>query len=348
MKIIISGGGTIGSVSPLIAIFEEIKRIKPDAEFLWLATKNGPEIELIKSYNIPIKEIYSGKLRRYFSFQNFIDPFRIFLGFIQSFFIIKKFKPQVILSAGGFVAVPVVWAGWFLRRPCLIHQQDIRPGLANKLMANFASIITVTFEKSLKDFNPKKTKLVGNPVRKDILNGSRQEATKIFNLDQNLPTVLVIGGGTGALNLNNLVINSLQGLVSFCQVIHITGGRGKTEAKHSRYHSFEFLTDKLKHAYAAADLVVSRAGLSSLTELAALGKPSIIIPIPNSHQEENVIEFFKNQAIALLKEKNLNPDNFPQAIKEVLSDKVELENLSRNIKKVMPNNAVEKIIEMIL
>ena len=348
MRILISGGGTIGSVSPLIAIFQEIKRQKPEAEFLWLATKNGPEIKLIESYGISVKEIYSGKFRRYFSLQNFFDLFLILAGFIQSLIIISKFKPQAVISAGGFVAVPVIWASWILKRPSLIHQQDIRPGLANKLTAKFANIITVTFAKSLKDFPDFKTKLVGNPVRADILAGNKQEACRIFNLDQELPTVLIFGGGTGALSLNNLVIESLLQLVDFCQIIHITGGRINQEFKHPRYHSFIFLTDEMKHAYAAADLVVSRAGMSALTELAALAKPAVIIPISRSHQEENAAEFFRNNAIALLREENLNSEIFSQAIKEILFDKQELENLKRNIKKIMPSDAANSIIKMIL
>jgi len=338
----------MGSVSPLIAIYEEIKKNQPAAEFLWLATRDGPEDKLISSYQIPIKKIFSGKLRRYFSFKNFLDPFFIFFGFWQALFIILKFKPQAVLSAGGFVSVPVVWAAWLLRRPSLIHQQDIRPGLANRLMAPFANIITVTFAKSLKDFPVKKTHLVGNPVRLDILTGNKEAGYKFFGFDSNLPTILIIGGGTGAVNLNNLVLESLNDLVEFTQVIHLTGGRMAKEAKHQRYRSYEFLTQELKNAYAIADLVVARSGLSTLTELAALGKPAIIIPMSGSHQEDNAVEFFRNNAVIILEEKKLSAQNFSQAIKELLFDQAELANLSRNIAKLMPAEAAQKILDMIL
>ena len=348
MRIIFSGGGTMGSVSPLIAIFEAIKQKQPPAEFLWLATKDGPEEKLIASYSIPVKKIFAGKLRRYFSFKNFLDPFFVLLGFFQSLLIIFKFKPRVIISAGGFVAVPVVWAGWFLRRPSLIHQQDIRLGLANQLMAPFASIITVSFEKSLADFPAKKTHWLGNPVRADILKGDKKAADDFFKLELGLPTILVIGGGTGAQSLNNLVLDSLSELVKFCQVIHLTGGRTDKIASHPRYHNFEFLVGKLKDAYAAADLVISRAGMSVLTELAVLGKPAIVIPIPGSHQEENAVEFFKNNAIKILNENSLSAQNFLAAIKQLLFDRPELDNLSRNMAKIMPRNAAEKIAAMIL
>lgn len=348
MKILLSGGGTIGSVSPLIAIFEEIKKQQPKDEFLWLATRNGPELKLILGYQIPVKVIFAGKFRRYFSFKNFLDPFLVILGFFQAFFIILKFKPDAILSAGGFVSVPVVWAGWLLRKPALIHQQDVGMGLANKLMAPFAKIITVTFPRSLTDFPAEKTVLTGNPVRPDILTGSKEEGYKNFNLSPELPTILVIGGGTGAQRLNNIVIEALPELSSFCQMIHLTGGKIEKIVEHPRYHGYDFLTEQLKDAYAVADLVISRAGMSVLTELAVLGKPAIIIPIPASHQEQNAIEFFKNNAALLVEEKNLTPAGFLEAIKELLADKVQLENLSRNIKKIMPADAAQKIVKMIL
>ncbi|MFA6215893.1 MAG: glycosyltransferase, partial [Patescibacteria group bacterium] len=208
MKILFSGGGTIGSVSPLIAVYEEIKKQHPGAEFLWLATSDGPEDKLIGSYQIPLKKIFAGKFRRYFSWQNFFDPILIIFGFFQSLLIILKFKPQAVISAGGFVAVPVTWAAWLCRRPVLILQQDIRPGLANKLMARFASIIAVAFPKSLADFPGPKTVLTGNPVRPEILAGSREAGYKFFNFSPQLPTVLILGGGTGALSINRLVAGS--------------------------------------------------------------------------------------------------------------------------------------------
>ncbi|MBI3290856.1 UDP-N-acetylglucosamine--N-acetylmuramyl-(pentapeptide) pyrophosphoryl-undecaprenol N-acetylglucosamine transferase [Candidatus Falkowbacteria bacterium] len=348
MKIILSGGGTIGSVSPLIAIHEKIKEIRPDADVLWLATKDGPEHKLISTYNIPVRKIFAGKLRRYFSFKNFLDPFLVLFGFFQSLFIISKFKPDVLISAGGFVSVPVTWSGWFLRRPSIIHQQDIRPGLANKLMAPFAKIITVAFEKSLNDFPGRKTVWVGNPARQEMLKGDIDKAYDFFKLDKNLPVVLVIGGGTGASRLNKIVLESLPELLDFCQVIHLTGGKVDREARHPRYHDYEFLIEQLKDAYTVADLVVTRAGMAALTELAALKKPIIAVPIPNSHQEDNAGLFAKNNAAIILAEDNLTARDFFEAIKETLADKPRLENLSRNIGKVLGTDAAEKIVKMII
>lgn len=347
MKILFSGGGTIGSVSPLLAVFEQIKAEQPSAQFLWLATKTGPEDELIASYSIPVNKIFSGKFRRYFSVKNFVDPLLVMLGFFQAFFVILKFKPDITVSAGGFVSVPVIWAAKILKVKSLIHQQDVVPGLANLLMSRLTDKITVTFEKSVADFFSQKTVWVGNPVRQDILAGSKEEANKIFKLEAGLPTILVIGGGTGALRFNQLIADSIDSLVNFCQVIHLTGNRAVEVKSQPRYHAYKFLNQELKHAYAAADLVISRAGMSVLTELSALKKPSVIIPIANSHQEENASAFFKNNAVVLIKEENLDPAGFSVAIKELIVNQVELNNLSNNIGKVLPINANAKMAEII-
>lgn len=357
MRIILTGGGTMGPVVPLLALVQELREDfkikKQDLNLLWLGTKNGPEKNLIKDYQIPFKHIFHGKFRRYLSFKNLIDPFFIFLGLIQSFFILKKFKPDIILSVGGFVSVPVVWAGWLLKIPTLIHQQDIQPGLANKLMTPFIERITVTFQKSLEDFPKNKTVWTGNPVRKDILQGNKIRAIKFFNLEKDIPTLLIIGGGRGALELNKIVVEALPQLVKFCQVIHLTG-KGKIlpilnfdSLIARRYRSCEFLKKEIKDAFAIADLIITRAGLSTLTELCFLEKPIIIIPIPNSHQEENARIFEKLRGAVVLSQKNLTPQNLVLEIKGLLTDKRELEKLRRNIKKVMKSNAADNIIQEI-
>lgn len=348
MKVILSGGGTIGSVSPLLAVYEELKARQENVEVLWLGTKNGPEKKLVEAYQIKFKDISSGKLRRYFSFQNFIDPFKIIAGFFQSFFLLKKIKPNVVLSAGGFVSVPTAFAAYLLKIPVMIHQQDIRLGLANKLMIPFAKIITVTFEASLKDFPSNKTTVVGNPVRKDVLSGSKEEAYKFFKLEEGLPVVLIMGGGTGAAYINSLVAKSIKELVSFCQVIHLTGGKVEKVYSDPRYKAFDFLTGQMKNALAVSDLVVTRAGLSTLTELSALAKPSFIIPMPDSHQEENANEFFKNNAAAVASQKNLSPQSFTAAIKELLENTDDLNQFRRNMPSVIDTTAASKIVDMIL
>jgi len=351
-KFILTGGGTMGSVTPLLAVAEELKKREPSAEFLWLGTKSGPEKKLVELYNIKFAAIPAGKLRRYFSGWNFLTPFLIAAGFFKSLWMIFKFKPRMILSAGGFVAVPVIWAGWFLRVPSLVHQQDVRPGLANKLTAPFAKIVTVTFQESLKYFPG--AVVTGNPVRAEIFSGNRDRAAEIFNLEKDLPTLFVLGGGTGALELNKIVVAAAPELVKFCQVVHMTGGRINESLRSeietikretSRYHSVDFLMKDLPDVFAAADLVISRAGMSTLSELSVLGKPTVLIPISGSHQEDNAYYFKKQNAVAFWDGRKLTSENFTAAVSELINDKTELANLSRNIKKVIPSGAAEKMVE---
>lgn len=355
MKIILTGGGTLGSVTPLLAVAEELKKRAPDAEFLWLGTKNGPEKKIVESRNIKFAAVPAGKLRRYFSGWNFFAPLFIAAGFFKSLWLIFKFKPQMILSAGGFVGVPVIWAGWILRVPNLIHQQDIRPGLANKLTARFAKIITVTFSDSIKYFS--RAVVTGNPVRQEIFSGSKERAAEIFNLEKDLPTLFILGGGTGALELNKIVVASASELVKFCQVIHMTGGRideslrlkiENIKRETARYHTVDFLSKDLPDVFAAADLVISRGGMGTLTELATLGKPTVVIPISGSHQEDNAYYFKKQNAVVLWDEKNLTSENFSEAVRDLINNKVELESLSRNIKEVMPSGAAERMVDEIM
>jgi len=348
MRVLLTGGGTMGSVTPLIAIAEEIKKQREDAEFLWLGTKNGPERNVIKEYGIQFNPIVYGKWPRYFSIENFLAPFKVLAGFFQAILIIIKFNPDIILSAGAFVSVPVVWAGWLLRKKSLIHQQDVKPGLANKLMALFANKITVTFDESLKYFNEKKAVLTSNPVRPEILEGDRERAIQKFKLEQNIPTVLFLGGGTGSLKINEVVIKAVPLLVNFCQIIHVTG-KNKDNYKgidNPRYHKYEFLIEEIKDVYAISDLVVSRAGLGTLTELSVLAKPAILVPLPG-HQELNAIYYSKNNAAILLEQKELTAESLVRKIKFLLENHVELENLSRNINKMIDKDATKKIVSEI-
>lgn len=346
MKIILSGGGTGGSVTPLISIYQAVKKIDSQVQFLWVCPKNDPVSELLATSDIKIINIFSGKFRRYFSLKNIIDPFFIFLGYLQSRSIIKKFKPDWIISAGGFVSVPLIYANGG-RAKVLIHQQDVIAGLANKLMAKKADIITVAMEGSLKDFDSLKTKLVGNPVRSEIFTSDLQAARDYFNLEDGIKTILVAGGGTGAANLNKLILASVPKLVEFCQIIHLTGGKINGDYKNNRYKQFDFLTDKLKDALVVADMVITRAGMGFLTEISALKKPSLIIPMPNSHQEANAREFYRNNAAAMASETELTPEKLTQRVRVLLKDEALLENFSRNISKVLKTDAAEKIAKLI-
>ncbi len=353
-KILLTGGGTGGSVMPLLAIVDEIRNLEheiSEINFLWLGTGKGPERQMVEKENIKFKNIANGKLRRYFSLWNFIDLFLIITGFWQAFFIMLKWRPDLVISAGSFVSVPAVWAAWILRIPVLIHQQDVRSGLANRLMLPFAKIITVTFAKSLKDYGQKAV-WIGNPVRSKIGNVKLEirEIKKKFSLKNNIPIVLIIGGGTGALAINKLVEQSAKELVEFCQVIHITG-KGKStnnKLKIENYKNYEFLnTHQIAEVFETADIVVSRCGMGALTELSYLGKPAILIPIPGSHQEENAQVFKEKEAAIILNQSEVTVETFIAAIKRLINDK-ELRNKLRNkIKEVMKSGANREIIRII-
>ncbi len=357
MLIILAGGSTGGSVSPVLAVAEEIKKqyLKDafECEFLFIGTRKGlPEKELAQTQGISYRAICSGKLRRYFSFKNFADFFLILLGFFQSLFIILKYKPEAIVSAGGFVAVPLSWAGWFCRVPIFIHQQDVRPGLANKLIAPLARKITVSLPPSVAFFKKNKRVLTGNPVRSWILKGDKPRAIERFNLEQNLPTLLVIGGGTGAYKINEIIGEIVPELSKFCQIIHLTG-RSKlsianAELSISRYHQYDFLDEEIADVYAAADLVVSRAGMGVLTELSVLGKSSIIIPIPGSHQEFNAQYFAEQKAVVLIEEKTMTPPLLLARIRQLVFSPGERSVLSLNISKLASHEAGRRIAEIIL
>ncbi|MFA4833400.1 MAG: undecaprenyldiphospho-muramoylpentapeptide beta-N-acetylglucosaminyltransferase [Patescibacteria group bacterium] len=358
VKVLLTGGGTGGSVSPLLAVASGLRMSDVGLrtyEFLWVGTKFGPEREMVEKDGIKFIAIPSGKLRRYFSLNNFLDPFKIIAGFFKSFFIILKFKPDLIMTAGAFVSVPIVWAGWVLRVPILVHQQDVRPGLANKLMALFARVVTVTFEESLASYG-KKAVWTGNPVRFQISDFRFQidEFCKKYGLKRNLPIVLVVGGGTGAEAINKLVWESLDELVKICQIIHITGkkkGIRNQESGIRNYVSYDFLEhEKVMGIMQAADLVVSRAGLGFLTEISYLGKPAIIIPIPDSHQEDNAQVFVKDEAAIILDQKKLTAKDFANKIGELLKDETLRRKLSNNVAEVMKkgaNEAIAKIVELV-
>jgi UDP-N-acetylglucosamine--N-acetylmuramyl-(pentapeptide) pyrophosphoryl-undecaprenol N-acetylglucosamine transferase len=347
-KILLTGGGTAGSVSPLLAIVDDLKS-NNGFEFLFVGTKNGIEKQMVKEAGIPYRSIAAGKLRRYFAWQNFSDIFKIKLGFWQAFFIILKEKPDLVISAGSFVAVPVVWAAWVLRVPVLVHQQDVRPGLANKFMAPFAKIVTVTFEKSLTDYG-KKAVWTGNPNRitNYKLRITKENAEKTFSLKNNYPMVFVVGGGTGAEGINKLVEQGLENLMVFCQIVHVTGRDKMTAKRHEKYHPFEYLSrEQVAAALTAADLVVSRAGLNFLTEISALGKPAIIIPMPDSHQEDNAALLLEKNAALVLNQKNLTADELVVDIRELLKNEELKNSYSRNIKGLMKEGANNELINLI-
>lgn len=358
MRILLVGGGSGGPVSPLLAIARHILKIHPNAEFLLVGTKSGPEQMMAKNEVINFVAITSGKWRRYFSWKNFVTPFQIFAGFIQSFGILKSFQPSCVFGTGSFTQVPVVWAAWFLKIPIVLHQQDVVPSLANKLCELCASKITITFAQSAKNFSTglgifykkhpgDKITITGNPFREELRVAERAAAQKFFNLRPDLPTLLVLGGGTGAEFLNNLILECLPNLTKTVQIIHSTGKGKLKRGVLENYHPYEFIQN-MAQAYAAADIVLARAGLSTLTELSNLRKLSIIVPMPQSHQEQNGLLLVRMEAAIVVSQKRVTATGFTGLIRKLLFAQEAQDILKHNIGKIMPHEANEKISEIIL
>ena len=350
MRIVLAGGGSGGSTTPLLAVAEVLMKRYDDVEFLYIGSETGPEKALVEKMGIPFASIKTGKLRRYWSWQNFLDVFRTVTGLIQSFNLVRGFHPDVFTSAGGFICVPPAIAAWLLRVPVHIHQQDVQPGLANKIISPFASRVTVTFEQSKHNFPASKTVLTGNPVRSEILDGNPEAARELFDLEKDVPTLLATGGGTGAAGLNHLIAEAAPRLVEYCQIIHLSG-KGKrvdTGFAHRRYKQVEFVVGEMKDVLALADLVVSRAGLSTLTELGALCKPSILIPMPESHQKYNARAFGAVGAALVLEEKQITPEILATKAKELFGDALRLADMGSKARTTVKLDAAERIADEVV
>lgn len=350
ITIILSGGGTGGSVTPLLAVAKQIFSLRPDVHFSFIGTKNGPEerlaAEAAKDLPLVFSTMVSGKWRRYFSLKNLLDALLILMAFGQSFFIIANKRPQAIISAGSFVSVPLVWAAWICRIPVLIHQQDLRPGLANKLMAPFAKQVTVTFASSLQTYGSKAV-LTGNPYFMPSLD-RREIVLARYHLDNHKPLVLIFGGGTGALALNQIVAEKLSELLAFTQIIHLSG-RGKLIANQSKgYVQQEFVShQELLSLIAASDLVVARPGLGTLTELAALKKASILVPMPHSHQEDNARAAQEAGAASVLSQEDL-PTTLVVEVHRLLNHLELKEKLERQMGVFIKPGAKEALANIII
>jgi UDP-N-acetylmuramate--alanine ligase len=294
-RILMAGGGSLGPVAPLAAIKEKF----PEADYLCVTTRSGPELAFLKNRGIRTVSISAGKLRRYVSWKNITDILNFIIGFFQSLYIVANYRPDIILTAGGFVAVPVVIAGRLLGKKIFVHQQDLEMGLANKIMAPFATKITVTFEHQLRMFPPAKAIYTGNPVRE--LPASNPAAR---------PNIVILGGGQGSRGLNAFVNEFLPSLSTRFVIHHVLGKDNKDQTLSlppEVYHSYQFVDKEIPQLLSEASIVITRGGLSTLTELAYLAKPVIIIPLPHSHQEGNA-QFFALHKAAQMVPQGSGPD----------------------------------------
>lgn len=354
MKILFTGGGTGGHIVPILAIVREIRKFHPsmnseqELELFYIGPKDDFNELLLSQEGIQIFKIAAGKVRRYGGiqtlFQNFFDLFfKTPLGIIQALFKIFFLAPDLIFSKGGYGAIPASLAGWILRVPVFLHEGDSVPGLANRIASVFSLTIFVSFPRTQK-FPTQKIILTGNPIRKEILSGSKEEAAELFHLAGGKPVLLVLGGSQGAQKINDTMLLLLNNALSDFEIIHQTGEKNflevRSEAKtvihqanERYYHPVPFLKEvELRHAYAAAHLIVSRAGSGSIFEIAALGKPSILIPLAGAaqnHQVENAYAYAKGGAAIVLEEANLTSHFFLEKLRSLFQNPQELAKMSQ-------------------
>ena len=281
-KIVLTGGGTAGHVTPNIALLPALR----DAgfEIAYIGSYDGIEKKLISDFQIPYTGISTGKLRRYLDIKNLTDPFRVMKGYHEARKYLKQFAPDVVFSKGGFVSVPVVRAAHSLRIPCIIHESDMTPGLANKLCIPVAHKVCCNFPETLKLLPSTKAVLTGSPIRKELTQGNRISGLNMCGFTSNKPVIMVIGGSLGAVNVNKAVRDALPKLLEDFQVVHLCG-KDKIDnllLNTPGYKQFEYVKAELKDLFAMADLVISRAGANAICELLALKKPNILIPLPSS------------------------------------------------------------------
>lgn len=347
-RIILTGGGTAGHVTPNIALLPRLKELQYDIHYI--GSYNGMEKNLIEKQGIPYHGISSGKLRRYFSLQNFTDPFRVLKGFGEANKLIKKLKPDVIFSKGGFVSVPVVMAGKRNHVPTIIHESDMTPGLANKLSISSATKVCCNFPETLKCLPEDKAVLTGSPIRQELMTGSREKARAFCGFEEIKPVILIIGGSLGAAAVNDAVRKILPQLLEKYQVIHLCGkNKLDTTLKNLKgYAQFEYISEELKDLFALTDIVISRAGANAICELLALRKPNLLIPLSASASRGDQIlnaRSFERQGFSIvLEEEEVADAIFLSKINELYDAKdTYIENMSHSSQK----NPIETIIGLI-
>lgn len=281
-KIVLTGGGTAGHVTPNIALIPRLKEL--GYEIFYVGSYDGIEKKLIEDFDIPYYGIATGKFRRYFDPKNFSDPFRVLKGMSEARKYLKEIKPNVVFSKGGFVSVPVVRAAAMLKIPCIVHESDMTPGLANKLCIPVATKVCCNFPETMKLLPAEKAVLTGSPIREELLRGRKEAAYELCGFDSSKPVIMVIGGSQGSAAINQAVRDALPELLADFQIVHLCGKEKMDNLLLTTkgYKQFEYIKSELKDIFAMADIVISRAGANAINELLALKKPNLLIPLPST------------------------------------------------------------------
>ena len=355
LKFILSGGGTGGHIYPAIAIANELKSRFPDAEFLFVGAKDKMEMQKVPQAGYKIEGLWIAGLQRKLTLQNAMFPFKLIDSLWKSRTIIKKFKPNVVIGTGGFASGPLLQMANMLAIPTVIQEQNSYPGITNKLLSKKANTICVAYENLERFFPKEKMILTGNPVRQDLIDieNKKAEAIHYFNLDANKKTLLVLGGSLGARRVNQLIEKELKNFANLdVQIIWQCGKLYFEDYKKYNSNNVQVLAfiDRMDLVYAAADIVISRAGASSVSELCIVGKPVIFIPSPNvaeDHQTKNAQSIVDKKGAILLKESELD-SQFSIVFEALLKDIGKQEQLSKNIKQLAFPNATKEIVDEII
>lgn len=347
-KIVLTGGGTAGHVSPNLALIPRL--LQESYEIDYIGTEKGIEREMIARVpQVHYHAVKSGKLRRYFSWQNFTDPFRVVAGAVQSARLMGKLKPDVVFSKGGFVSVPVVFGAWLHRIPVVCHESDLTPGLANKLCRPFAQKFATTFPECAAALGPK-AEMTGTPLRPELFRGSRAKGLARLGFTGEKPVLLMMGGSLGAQSVNKVLREALPDLLPRFDVCHICGkGNLAPELEGTTgYKQLEFVDKELPDILATADLVLSRAGSNALCEFQALGKPMLLVPYPKGasrgDQILNAQSLEKRGLCRVLLQENLTRASLTAALNRLWADRAQLEEALR---KAPPADGTRRVLEMI-
>lgn len=347
-RIVLTGGGTAGHVTPNIALLPKLQKLGYQVDYI--GSYDGIEKRLIESYKIPYYGISSGKLRRYFDVKNFTDPFKVLKGYGQAVRILKKLRPNIVFSKGGFVSVPVVLAAKHCKIPVIIHESDMTPGLANKLAIPSATRVCCNFPETLQYLPDGKAVLTGSPIRSELMQGDRAEALRFCGFSAGKPVMLVIGGSIGSVFINQVVREALPELLKRYQIIHLCGKDNLDEGLNQTpgYAQYEYIKDELKDLFALADVVVSRAGANAICELLALHKPNILIPLSaaasRGDQILNARSFEKQGFSYVMEEEKLTKESLIEAVDKVYNER---ESYQKAMEKSSQMDSVDTIIGLI-
>ncbi|MCL2295007.1 MAG: undecaprenyldiphospho-muramoylpentapeptide beta-N-acetylglucosaminyltransferase [Spirochaetes bacterium] len=372
MKITVcfTGGGTAGHVFPGLAVMDSLAKFCKNAnagtgvssDFFWIGSSSGMEKKLLKERGIKFIGIPAGKLRRYFSFRNFTDIFKIMAGIIASLCILLRKRPDIIFSKGGYVSVPSVFAGKILGIPVITHESDYTPGLATRINKRFSKLILLSFEESKKFFEEKyhnKLYFTGNPVRKIFYSANSAAGRKIASVSEDIPVIMVIGGSLGAREINGLIEKLLPELLKNYYVIHQSGNNKISEdisklpeEFKKRYKRYSFIGNEIADFIAASDIVISRAGAGLIWELAAVGKASILIPLrgkgTRGDQVENAGFLRSKEAAIVLDDEEILPDTLYNTIVSLISNKELIKKMENKIKELSKPESGDYISQKIL